>query len=153
MMESRRHRCGFAVKDPDLCRRLVTIFNDGDPKHARRLEEAIRQLEGIERLTHRPRVTSATVGRDLLGSLNVPAGAPTLFFIDPYGYKGLSLGLIGDALQNWGATASSSSTTTGSIQDCAILWSAITWMISLDLPVQMHCGRPFTACRLLRGRR
>lgn len=43
------------------------------------------------------------VGDDILGHLADVQALPSLFFIDPFGYKGLSLDLIGRAIQGWGS--------------------------------------------------
>lgn len=42
------------------------------------------------------------VGTSLLRSNMATILSPTFFFVDPWGYKGLSLGLINSVLKNWG---------------------------------------------------
>lgn len=91
-----------AKSRPELCKRLVTIFNDKDSKLATRLEAEIDALPGIDNLQHRPQVSNLAVGSQLAGLLRSQQSMPTLFFIDPWGYKGLSLDLIGMAIRNWG---------------------------------------------------
>ena len=81
---------------------LVSVFNDVNPEYARSLENAIGLIPGIENLTNRPTVENMEVREkwtQILRHVNV---IPTLFFIDPWGYKGLSLELISSALKNWG---------------------------------------------------
>ena len=91
-----------AIKDDALCARLTTTFNDKNSEYARRLEEAIANLPGIEKLAYRPQVSNIEVGSDLVDILRSLKLVPTLFFIDPWGYKGLSLELIGNAIKSWG---------------------------------------------------
>lgn len=91
-----------AIGDEALRRRLVTIFNDKNPDYAERLRTAIEALPGIETMRVPPQVTSVEVGSDLVSVLRAATLAPTLFFIDPWGYKGLSLDLIGSAIRSWG---------------------------------------------------
>lgn len=91
-----------AVKNPALCARLVTIFNDKNPKFAAQLRAEIDALQGIEKLTHYTQVTNIAVGSELGDMLRNLRLVPTLFFIDPWGYKGLSLDLIGQAIKSWG---------------------------------------------------
>lgn len=91
-----------AIKDPQLSARLVTMFNDKDPEFATRLRNAIQSLPGIEKLTHQPQVTNTEVGSELVENLHRIELVPTLFFIDPWGYKGLSLDLVGGAIRSWG---------------------------------------------------
>lgn len=91
-----------AIKDEALRTHLVTMFNDRNPKHAEQLEAAINALPGIETLTYRPEVSHTAVGSEMVEMLGSVKLVPTLFFIDPWGYKGLSLDLIGNAIKNWG---------------------------------------------------
>jgi three-Cys-motif partner protein len=82
--------------------RLVTLFNDASPENSGSLEEEIAALKGIETLKYKPRVMSEKVGSKIVERLGQVNLVPTLFFVDPWGYKGLSLGLINSVLKNWG---------------------------------------------------
>lgn len=91
-----------AVADPDLRRMLVTIFNDLDSTNTHSLEMAIKELPGIAKLKHPPKVYNEEVGGRIVSMFEEMALIPTLFFVDPWGYKGLSLRLINSVLKNWG---------------------------------------------------
>ncbi len=91
-----------AVKSPALCARLVSMFNDKNQKFAAQLQVEIDALQGIEKLTCKPQVSNVAVGSQVGDMLRSLSRMPTLFFIDPWGYKGLSLDLIGQAIKNWG---------------------------------------------------
>lgn len=91
-----------AIADPQLADLLVTIFNDLDSTSTRSLETAIQELPGIDRLRHRPAVHNEEVGERIVAMFESMKSIPTLFFVDPWGYKGLSLRLINSVLQNWG---------------------------------------------------
>lgn len=91
-----------AIQDPDMCSCLEMVFNDANPDHASRLRAEIDAYPGIEKLRFKPRVTPEEVGEQILKMLENWRGVPTLLFVDPWGYKGLSLGLINSVLQNWG---------------------------------------------------
>jgi three-Cys-motif partner protein len=91
-----------AIKDPEMRTMLVTLFNDKDPSTASALQVAINALPGIETLKHKPRVTNEIVGDRIAKMFEQHNLVPTFFFVDPWGYKGLSLGLINSVLQNWG---------------------------------------------------
>ncbi len=91
-----------AVDDPFMQERLVTIFNDKSPEYSSDLIEAIREVPGIENLQHTPRVITSDVGTEIVEMFQEMNLVPTLFFVDPWGYKGLSLQLIGSVLKNWG---------------------------------------------------
>jgi three-Cys-motif partner protein len=88
-----------AVTDPDLRALLSTIFNDRE--HAEALRENINAIEGIASLAHQPQVYGFDVDDDLAGifSQKLP---PSFSFIDPFGYKGVTLKLLQGMLKDWG---------------------------------------------------
>ena len=92
-----------AIADPKMGKMLVSFFNDADRANCHALEKAINDLPGFENLTHRPSVHNYLVGSELVASFGSLRDVPTLFFIDPWGYKGLSLRLINSVLRNWGS--------------------------------------------------
>lgn len=92
-----------AVQDPDLCRTLVTLFNDKNPDYARSLEETIDSTPEFKQLKHKPRIANDPVGDEIIAEFEKTRLIPTLFFVDPWGYKGLSLRLINSVLRNWGS--------------------------------------------------
>lgn len=91
-----------AINSPALCADLLMMFNDKNPDYTRRLRDAIDGVPGIEKLAHRPRVSNTVVGSEMAALFQSTNATPTLFFIDPWGYKGLSIDLIGNAIRNWG---------------------------------------------------
>lgn len=90
-----------AIADPVMSKMLVTLFNDKDEDHARSLEAAINALPGIGSLTHKPQVNNQEVGEEIVKMLEQTSLVPTLCFVDPWGYKGLSLRLINSVLKDW----------------------------------------------------
>lgn len=82
---------------------VVPIFNDADPDKCRDLKDAVKALPGLEALQHQPQFSCLEVGPALSGWLGARALPPSLFFIDPYGYKGVSISLIGSAIKDWGS--------------------------------------------------
>lgn len=91
-----------AIEQSRLRDKLVTVFNDKNREYASQLRDEIRKLEGVDQLAYEPKVSSVAVGGELVELLRNTNLIPTLFFIDPWGYKGLSLELIGQAIKNWG---------------------------------------------------
>ena len=91
-----------AVKDADLRRMLVTVFNDKDGANVTSLRETIDAIPGIENLKYKPQVENREVGLSIAEHFRRMTLIPTLLFADPWGYKGLSLALINSVLQNWG---------------------------------------------------
>lgn len=93
---------GKAVQDENLRQRLVTIFNDRDVYNAASLRNAIEELPGIETLKYPPQVSNYEVGSNIVEKFEKVKFVPTLFFVDPWGYKGLSLSLVNSILKDWG---------------------------------------------------
>jgi three-Cys-motif partner protein len=91
-----------AIRDPEMREVLVTMFNDKDENNSRSLEQAISELPNIEKLKYRPEVRNKEVGQEIVAMFSQMRLIPTLFFIDPWGYKGLTLQLINSVLKDWG---------------------------------------------------
>ena len=89
-----------AIEKPDIGDRLVTLFNDKD--NFQSLEKAIRELPGIETLKYKPQVENEEGGEEIVKMFEEMSLIPTLFFVDPWGYKGLSLRLVNSVLKDWG---------------------------------------------------
>ena len=94
-----------AVKDSAIREMLVAIFNDNNADNSRSLQEAIDALPGINRLRYPPRVCNEEVGERIVQMFESMRLIPTFFFVDPWGYKGLSLRLINSVLKDWGCDA------------------------------------------------
>ena len=91
-----------AIQDPDMCERLVTIFNDRDEDNSSSLQNQINTLPGIAKLKETPMVEHQEVGTEIVRMFESMELVPTLFFVDPWGYKGLSLRLVNSVLKDWG---------------------------------------------------
>jgi three-Cys-motif partner protein len=92
-----------AIADPTLRDRLVTLFNDEDPEHIKNLSSEIAKLPGIQSLKYQPEITTGSVGEGIASSLVSVRLIPTFSFIDPFGYKVLSLELVHGAIKDWGS--------------------------------------------------
>lgn len=88
-----------AVAEPMLRDNLVTLFNDGDAEKTSSLKKAIKEIKGIDK--HKPQVDTEEVGKEIVKDFEAMNLIPTLMFIDPWGYKGLSLKLINSVLKHW----------------------------------------------------
>ena len=91
-----------AIQKADIRDRLVTLFNDKDEENARSLEKTIAEIVGIETMKYRPRVENEEVGEEIVKMFEAMTLVPTLFFVGPWGYKGLSLRLVNSVLKDWG---------------------------------------------------
>jgi three-Cys-motif partner protein len=91
-----------AIQEPDMCEMLVTIFNDKNEDHSFSLQQAINALPGIEKLKYKPTVRNYEVGNEIVAMFSQMRLVPALLFVDPWGYKGLTLQLINSVLKDWG---------------------------------------------------
>jgi len=89
-----------AISTPLIRDNLITVFNEGNPENEGILRQHIAALPGVASLRHAPIVTNHQIGIRPAGVKT--AAVPTLSFIDPFGYKGLTLDLIQSLLQGWG---------------------------------------------------
>ncbi|MDH6060660.1 three-Cys-motif partner protein TcmP [Chrysosporum bergii ANA360D] len=91
-----------SISHPDMLNMLETVFNDANSEHTNFLQDAINTIPGIENLKYKPRIINYEVDENIVQRFNQLKLGPTLFFVDPWGYKGLSLELINSLVKNWG---------------------------------------------------
>lgn len=91
-----------AIADTDMRNMLVSIFNDADVENVNSLQQAIDSIPGIENLKYRPQISKYEVGEDIVKTFQSMKLVPTLLFVDPWGYKGLSLQLVNSVVKDWG---------------------------------------------------
>lgn len=91
-----------AASDPRIRDRLVAVFNDKDEDNTKTLETELRKIPGIEQLKFKPEISTGEVGENLIKEFQRAKLIPTFLFVDPFGYKGLSLQLVQSVLKDWG---------------------------------------------------
>lgn len=87
-----------AIRDPHIAQMLAAYFND---VNVEALKNEIKVLPGINILRYPPDVSNEEVNDDLAQRFE-DWKTPTLFFLDPFGYKGLTRRLIRATLKPWG---------------------------------------------------
>jgi len=90
------------ISNPELCSRMVTYFNDKDKANIESLKQEISKLHGIDRLKYPPVFYNDEVGDEFTNFFAKSHLVPTFFFVDPWGYKGLSLDLVSSIIKDWG---------------------------------------------------
>ena len=90
------------LSNPDLANRMVTLFNDKDAANIESLKKAIGEVPSIEKLKYAPGFYNEEVGDEIAKMFNSKSIVPTFFFVDPWGYKGLSLNLVSSIIKDWG---------------------------------------------------
>jgi three-Cys-motif partner protein len=124
------------IQDPQMSQMLVTIFNDKDDNNAQDLQNAIDHLPGVDKLRHKPIVWNNEVGSEMVKLFSSIHLVPTLFFVDPWGYKGLSLQLVNSVLKDWGC-------------DCIFFFNYNRINMGLSNPmVQQHMAALFGETRV-----
>ena len=83
-----------AIAHPKMSQMLVTHFNDADSNLTNTLQTEIDKLPGIEKLKYKPHVSCGEVDSDADEFFNKTRLVPAFTFVDPFGYKGLSLGIV-----------------------------------------------------------
>lgn len=91
-----------AIGDTDICQRLVTIFTDKEQANVDSLRRYVDELPGVNSLRFKPQIEKMVVEQELVRRFESMKLVPTLFFVDPWGYKGLSLQLINAVIKNFG---------------------------------------------------
>ena len=59
-------------------------------------------LPGYDTLNYKPHIQHGEVGDEMVKRFEENKLVPTLFFVDPWGYKGMTLRLINSVLKDWG---------------------------------------------------
>ena len=90
-----------AIKNPRIVNKLVTEFNDQKSQYVESLREAVYKLDGIEKLLYPPNFSNLKISKEIAKKYSETELPPTLFFLDPWGYKGVSLDLIKIAIEGW----------------------------------------------------
>jgi three-Cys-motif partner protein len=91
-----------AIQHPKMSQMLVSMFNDADNEHTSTLQEEIDKLPGIKTLKHKPEVRCGAVDEAFTEWLATTRLIPMFSFVDPWGYKGLSLKLVNGVIKDWG---------------------------------------------------
>ena len=94
-----------ALGDPDLPSKLVLVFNDKDGGHIAELSKRLAAKPGMERFRWAPQVSNIDMSDEAALSrllVNLPQ-CPTFYFIDPWGYKGLTRALLKQVMVGDGA--------------------------------------------------
>src|SRR5450759_4409661 len=88
-----------ALRDIKISHKLSSFFSDTNPEFSASLSIAISEIPEINKLKFKPQVANLTIGEEVVNELKSMNLIPTLLFVDPWGYKGLTLKLIGSVLK------------------------------------------------------
>ena len=91
-----------AIDHPRISKLLVGYFNDADSSKTATLQSEIDKLPGIENLKHKPVVSCGEIDSGAEKYFSETKMVPSFSFIDPWGYKGLSLKTINGVIKDFG---------------------------------------------------
>jgi len=93
------------LKNNDYRNKFVTVFNDKNKRYIGRLESAISNLENIKSLKYEPIFLNLELDIQTSDIFAATSIIPSLIFIDPWGYKGVTQKLISSLTKDWGCDA------------------------------------------------
>lgn len=91
-----------AIDHSQISQMLVSYFNDAKDVNTATLKEEIRKLPGINKLKYEPIVSCGEVDEEAENFFSEKNLVPAFSFVDPFGYKGLSLKIIKGVIKDWG---------------------------------------------------
>jgi three-Cys-motif partner protein len=91
------------IATPELRDKVIAVFNDADPDRTADLEKNIRALPGIDTVKHAPQIRTGEVDDELVEEFASIDMVPAFSFIDPFGYKGVTLELLEALVKGWGS--------------------------------------------------
>lgn len=91
-----------AIEHPKMSQLLVALFNDSDKSNTATLQSEIDNLPGINKLRHKPVVSCGEIDKDAEKYFSETRLIPSFSFVDPFGYKGLSLKIVKGVIKDWG---------------------------------------------------
>ncbi|MHC2536981.1 three-Cys-motif partner protein TcmP [Bradyrhizobium diazoefficiens] len=91
------------IGTPELRDKVIAVFNDADKERTAELDQNVKALPGIETLTHQPMIRTGEVDDVLVQEFASINMVPAFSFIDPFGYKGVTLELVEALMKGWGS--------------------------------------------------
>jgi three-Cys-motif partner protein len=91
-----------AIAHPRMSQMLVAFFNDADKNLTDTLQSEINKLPGVGKLKYKPQVSCGEVDKDAEDFFTKTRLVPAFTFVDPFGYKGLSLRIVNGVIKDWG---------------------------------------------------
>ncbi|MGC6518921.1 MAG: three-Cys-motif partner protein TcmP [Candidatus Puniceispirillaceae bacterium] len=91
-----------AINNPKIAQKLQGYFNDYNKDNSETLRSEIEKLKDISKLKFPPIINCKEIGKDVAKELGEASLVPSFTFIDPWGYKGFSLGLLQAVIKDWG---------------------------------------------------
>lgn len=90
------------LSDINFRQKFVLFFNDKNEKNINNLKKALSEMDNFENLKHSPIITCSEVDEEFSKKFMEMSLIPSFVFIDPFGYKGVTIDLIRSLTKDWG---------------------------------------------------
>ncbi|MEY9184702.1 three-Cys-motif partner protein [Bradyrhizobium sp. USDA 326] len=91
------------IASPELRDKVIAVFNDAEKERTAELSDNVRALPGVATLKHSPMIRTGEVDDGLVHEFASINMVPAFSFIDPFGYKGVTLELLEALMKGWGS--------------------------------------------------
>ncbi|MEQ1614160.1 MAG: three-Cys-motif partner protein TcmP [Hyphomicrobiaceae bacterium] len=91
------------ISKPELCECVSALLNDEDAGYIKQLRRNLEELPGYEKLKFPPHLRTTPVDEKLVEKFANSNNIPSFSFIDPFGYTGLTLGLVKSLVSGFGS--------------------------------------------------
>jgi len=91
------------LEDDTLCKKMNFHFNDKEEQTIKKLKTNAENLPNFDLLKNKPEYASYEVDPTFSSIIERKLKMPTLSFVDPFGYKGLTRELIHTLISNFGS--------------------------------------------------
>jgi len=91
-----------AIENEKMAKMLVMLLNDANKENISTLQQEIEHFPGIEKLKYKPEVSCGEIDEDAAEYFMRTKLIPSFSFVDPFGYKGLSLRIVNGVIKDWG---------------------------------------------------
>ncbi len=97
ILDSAIHHKNYRVRN-----KVSFVFNDSNSTFIYQLSNEVSTFPMISNIRHFPSLYNEQINEDIVKVFEDTVTVPTLSFLDPWGYKGLSLRLVKTLVNNWG---------------------------------------------------
>ena len=88
------------LNDMKLSNRFWFYFNDQDENNIENLKRTIAEIDTNAKLKRKIMYSARTIDEDFANAITINSQGPILSFVDPFGYKGLTIDLINNLIKN-----------------------------------------------------
>lgn len=91
------------LNDMELSDRFWFYFNDQDENNIKNLQRTIAGIDINDKLKRKISYSTRTIDENFANAITINSQGPILSFVDPFGYKGLTIDLVNKLIKNNGS--------------------------------------------------